>query len=374
MSINASKPDNNNSFKPIATETIMLSPMFTQWATDICQPITDLDNQWQSFIRALAIAGFEQWLNESSTSLTTTYPRTAAPQTDTHVQVGDFRLCILPMGTSQDELVQIPAAAVTGKNKAHLYVLVEVHEEIDQVQVGAGLRHDQLSNLLPQHADSESYVVPVEQFTVRPEKLLWYLSCLEPEAIIPVVVKKESVASPIKAIINTGLWLQGQLDTVAEQLAWQFLPSLTMNYGLRGPETRESENPVKRLVPILETLKRQGMEIPIAAVGACKSVSVGETVCQVYTLLWELPETQEWSLFILVGPDGKRPLPVGMELQVSEQAVVMSRSKLCHDSMSTFLYIQVIGNLDDQFTGEIGSPDGATLTLPTFEFEKMASA
>ncbi|MBE9068915.1 DUF1822 family protein [Leptolyngbya cf. ectocarpi LEGE 11479] len=368
MSIDASNSD--NSFKPITTKTIMLSPTSTQWAADICQTVTDLDDQWQSFMRALAIAGFEQWLNESSTPLIMTYPRTAAPQTDTHVQVGDFRLCILPMGTLQDEQVRIPAAAVTSRDKAHLYVLVEVHEEIDQVHVGPGLRHDQLSNLLPQHADGESYVVPVEQFTVRPEKLLWYLSCLEPEAIIPAV-ETAPVPSPIKAIINTGIWLQGQLDTVAEQLAWQFIPSLTPSYGLRGSEMRDSEKPTEKLVPILETLKRQGVEIPTEAVGACKSISVGETVCQVYTLLWELPETHEWSLFVLVGPAGDQPLPVGMELQVSEQAVVMSRSELRHDSVTTFLYIQVIGNLDEQFTVEIGAPDGETLTLPAFGFESV---
>lgn len=372
MSIDASNLDNTPSFKPITPETIMLSPTITQWAADVCQPITDLDEQWQSFMRALAIAGFEQWLNESSTPLTLTYPRTAAPQTDTHVQVGDFRLCILPMGTLQDEQVRIPATAVTGRNKAHLYVLVEVHEEIDQVHVGPGLRHDQLGNLLSQHADDESYLVPVEQFMVRPEKLLWYLSCLEPEAIIPVV-EKNPVSGPIKAVINTGTWLHGQLDTVAEHLAWQFLPSLVPSYGLRGSEMRESENPMERLVPILETLKRQGVEIPTEAVGACKTISVGETVCQVYTLLWELPETQEWSLFALVGPAGDQPLPVGMKLQVSEQAMVLSRSELRHDSVTTFLYIQVIGNSDEQFTVEIGSPDGTTLTLPAFGFESAAS-
>lgn len=363
---------NNPSFQPITAETITLSPTAIQWAADVCQTVTDLDDQWQSFVRALAIAGFEQWLDESSTPLTMTYPRTAAPQTDTHVQVGDFRLCILPLGTLQEKQIRIPTTAVTGKDKAHLYVLVEVHEEIDQVQIGTGLRHDQLNNLLPQHADGESYVIPVEQFTIRPDKLLWYLSCLEPEAIIPVI-ETDAVPSPIKAIINTGIWLQGRLDTVAEQLAWQFLPSLTLSYGLRDSEMRDSENPVERLIPILETLKRQGVEIPTEAVGACKTISVGETTCQVYTLLWELPETHEWSLFVLVGPAGDQPLPVGMELQVSEQAVVLSRSELRHDSVTTFLYIQVIGNLNEQFTVEIGAPDGATLMLPVFGFESAAS-
>ena len=206
----------SNDFFPVATETIMLSNTSTQWAKRVCHPIADTDEQWHSFLRALAIAGFEQWLNQGNTTLSITYPQNSAPQRDANIQVGDFQLCILPMGALKDDRVAIPAAVVTGENAAHLYVLVEVHEEVEQVRVLSGLRHDQLRQYLrqcgvednagreatggsgPQAPNfggfesyppqdwgargassqhglfekmSEGYVIPTSEFSVSPEKL-----------------------------------------------------------------------------------------------------------------------------------------------------------------------------------------------------------
>ncbi len=361
-------------FIPVATETIMLTDRSTQWAQSVCRDITDTDEQWHSFLRALAIAGFEQWLNQSNNQLPITYAQDIAPGINANLQVGDFRLCILPMGVLQDDPMMIPATAVQGQDKAHLYVLVEVHEEVDQVLVAAGLRHDQLKKYIEQNLQPEAknYGVPVSQFTVSPEKLLLYLSCLQPEAIIPTVVEDgKTIASSIKSaaarVINTGKWLQGQLDAVADELTWQLVPVLSPSYGFRT--MGKTDTPIEKLSKIVEGLNNRGVEIPTDATGAYGPVTVGDMTCQVYSLVWALPDTKEWSLFMLLGPVDDQRLPVGTELQVSDENTVLSRRDVSHDAMTTYLYTQAFGTLDEQFTVAISSPNGETLILPPFRFE-----
>ena len=361
-------------FYPLATETIMLTDISSQWARRVCRDITDADEQWHRFLKALAIAGFEQWLNQGSTQLPITYSQDAAPDQDATIQVGDFQLCILPVGTLQDDRVTIPATAVAGEQAAHLYVLVEVHEEVEQVRVAKALRHDQLKAYIEQQRGAEEYAVPIRQFIVPPEQLLWYLSCLSPQAIIPVEISDQdhaTVSSQLKAAatkaINTGRWLQGQLDTVAEQLAWQLIPSLELNYGLRN--LKDGENPQEKILDILEELQHRGVEVPTHGTGACQAITLGKLACELYTLVWELPETQEWTLFILLGPGTDEPLPAGVALQVSDEHTVLSKSEVRQDTATTYLYIQAIGNLQEQFTVEISVSDKEILTLPPFKFD-----
>ena len=362
-----------NDFLPVATETIMLSNTSTQWAKRVCHQITDADEQWHSFLRALAIAGFDQWLIHGDTTLSIDYPQNSAPGRDVNIQVGDFQLCILPMGTMKDDRVAIPATVMTGENAAHLYVLVEVHEEVEQVRVLSGLRHDQLRQYL-RHRGAKDYVVPTREFSVSPEKLLWYLNCLNPDVIMQTAVARsgigEIVTDPldeaVNTVINTGKWLRGELDAVAEQLAWQLIPpSLEVSYGLRD----SSKGPLReKTSSILDDLRQQGVEVPDGATGACKEIRVGNVACEVYSLVWELPDSPEWSLFVVLGPGTDEPLPAGLGLQVSDEMSVLSKSEVTPDAATTYLYVQAFGNLDEQFTVEIGLPNNERIALSEFSF------
>ena len=378
MSTPHSNPNPFNDFHPVATETIMLTDTSTRWAQAVCRDIEDADDQWQSFLKALAIAGFEQWLSQGSIQLPITYAHTTLG-TGTNIQVGDFQLCILPIGTLKDDQVNIPATVVTAKNSAHLYVLVEVHEEVEQVRVSTSLRHDQLKAYIKQHAqyEAEEYSIPISQFTVSPEKLLWYVSCLEPEAIteseIALPDGKEDITTQlnetITKVVNTGKWIQGQLDTVAKELAWQFIPSSYLSYEFR--DSGDAENSLEKVPSIIDELRDRNVDISANAVGACQPVVMGDVVCYFYTFIWELKETEEWnSLFVLLGSGESGFLPVGIELQVSDQASVLSTSQVYPDEMTTFLYTQTIGNLDEQFTVEISFPNEKSIVLPPFGFDK----
>ncbi|MDV3353794.1 DUF1822 family protein [Leptolyngbyaceae cyanobacterium CCMR0082] len=351
---------------PLSTETVMLSTTSTQWATDICQDISDDDSQWQTFLRALAMAGVKQWLEDTGL-LPADLQETTFTQSS-NLNVGDYRLWVLPMGSVVDDAVSIPTVAVTGDQAAHLYVLAEVQEEVNQVRVVTGLRHDQLQQYVQQHTptDTQAYTVPLDRFVVTPEQLLLYLNCLEPETIIQTAPSSQlsAIAETITTgVVNVGRWLQGELDAMAEQLAWELLPPLTPAHGLR-PVKEEIEN-------IVEELTSQGIEIPIRARGACKKINLAGFPCRLYAWVWPLmvDDVPEWSLFLILGPTPGETLPVGIELMVSDQQEILSRSTLTQETSVTYLYTQVIGYWQEQFIVDIGLPNGPTMTLPPFGFE-----
>ncbi|KAB1990953.1 DUF1822 family protein, partial [Haemophilus parainfluenzae] len=49
-------------FDPLGSATVILSAEAVEWALQICQPITDADQQWTIFLRAMALQGLQQWL------------------------------------------------------------------------------------------------------------------------------------------------------------------------------------------------------------------------------------------------------------------------------------------------------------------------
>jgi len=350
---------------PLSTDTVMLSTASTQWATDICQDIPDGDSQWQTFLRALAVAGVQHWLDNAG--LASTYPKNIAPASEVNLTVGDYRLCVLPMGGLSDDIVMI-SATVMGAQAAHLYILADVQEEVDQVRVVTGLRHDQLQQFLQRQPSptAQGYGIPLEQFTVTPEQLLLYLNCLEPETMIQPTVPdqiSEMVETIATGVVNAGKWLQGELDTIAEQLAWELLPPLTPAQGFR-PVKEEIED-------IVEELASQGIAIPQRARGAFKEINMAGFPCRLYAWVWPLMtgDIPEWSLFLILGPTPGETLPLGIELTVSDQQEQLSRSALTQETAVTYLYAQAMGYWQEQFMVAIGLPNGPTINLPPFRFE-----
>ncbi|MEM7062548.1 MAG: DUF1822 family protein [Cyanobacteria bacterium P01_B01_bin.77] len=347
---------------PLSAETVVLSTASTQWATNICQDIADSELQWQSFLRALAVAGISQWLRDAG--LSSTYAKATAPTAEVNLKVGDYRLCVLPIDSLGDEAVTISV----GAQAAHLYLLAEVQEEVNHVRVVTGLRHDQLQQYMRHHPnlDDQGYKIPLSQFTVTPEQLLLYLNCLEPEAIIQPARSRpiNEVAETITTgVVNVGKWLQGELGAIAEQLAWELLPPLTPAQGFR-PVKEEIEDIVAELIS-------QGIEIPPRARGACKEIAIAGFSCRLYAWTWSLTtdDVPEWSLFLILGPTPGETMPLGIELTVSDQQTVLSRSVLTQETTVTYLYAQVIGYWQEQFTVNIGLPHGSAISLPPFEFQ-----
>lgn len=361
--MNTTSPDTQQfDLVPLAAETVVLSATSTQWATNSCRDIADDDDQWQAFLRALAVAGVDQWL--SGTGLAPIYSKTTAPTAEINLRVGDYRLCILPIDGLSDDTITVSV----GTQAAHLYLLAEVQEEVNHVRVVTGLRHDQLLQYVQPRSnpESSSYSIPLTQFTVTPEQLLLYLNCLEPEKIIQpsrANYPNEIAEAITTGVVNVGKWLQGELGTLAEQLAWELLPPLTPAQGFR-PVREEIEDIVVELVS-------QGIEIPPQARGAYKAIAIPGFACRLYAWTWPLmtDNVPEWSLFLILGPAPGETMPFGIELTVSDQQTILSSMSLTQETAATYLYAQVIGYWQEQFTVTIGLPHGATINLPPFGFQ-----
>ncbi|MGD1907275.1 MAG: DUF1822 family protein [Leptolyngbyaceae cyanobacterium] len=338
---------------------VPLSPEVIDRAVQRCEGISDAEQQWQTYLRSLALLGVQQWLEAGGTDLTATVNLAQPP--DAAVQVKGFRLGVVPLSTVPDSTVALPSSP--GNQAQHLWLLVEVLEELEQVQIRGGLRADQLPQLTNGTSPAGEPMVPLSAFALPPERVLLYLHHLEPALLLP----ETSPGSVLEPVLNVGRWLNNQLDTVAEAFAWTLMDPLTPAMAMRSP-TQELE-------AILAELKPEGVEVPPRARAAFTDVQAAGLPLRLYGLTWSVFDTgtPEWSLLVFLGPSQGESLPVGMSLQIRQREEVLTVQTLAADTDSTYLYAQVFGSWDEQFTLDVMPPGGTPLTLPSFTFDPDSS-
>ncbi|MGB3309029.1 MAG: DUF1822 family protein [Nodosilinea sp.] len=369
-------------FEPLQSTTVALTAESTNRAVAICQQEADLAQQWPTFLRAMALEGLRQWIGEGANPLPLSYNSDQPPTPNRLYRVNDFRLCLVAQGSLSDEVVTIPQSTVDdGTNFAHLYILAEVREEVDQVTILAGLRRDRLlaqqqqSNLIANA--NGTYTLPVSYFDTTPEDVLLYLNCLNPEQLavlapapIAATSLQQSLEQATGGLINAGRWLRDQLDTVAETLAWTLLPPLAPGNAMMPLPT----TPAEQLEAVLEDLAPEGVTIPPTARGAFTDLQQWGLPLRLYALTWTMFETQppEWSLFLFLGPASGQHLTPGTRLVVSDATAILAEQTLADDGAATYLYAQVIGTWEEQFTVTVELPNGSTLNWPPFVFNPEA--
>jgi len=198
---------------------IDLLPEQMRQAADWSQSIPKPEQQWQVYLNALALLGFEQWLHQRAPELILTdeqcsihYPSYASLINGVYnLQVGAFKLCILAIGSLSDTQVSIPRAVLDlPEFSAHWYVLVEVLEEYEQARVCGCFSYDSLTrqpnSLSLEELSIEldwNYAVPLERFTLEPDGLLLNLRCLDPQAV-PLLITSQpnNLGTEAKAIVK----------------------------------------------------------------------------------------------------------------------------------------------------------------------------
>ena len=384
----------SDSFSPLPQNTVELLDSQIDWAVQTVQIDTELGHEqpWQTFLQAMAIAGFKQWLEEGAVAPPSTYPSIEqwSMPPGINFQVKDYQLCIVPMNGMSTEMVEVwvetsPSTATepssekriseeqaTNENAlAHFYILVDVQEEVNQVCIVGALARAQLLQKLGSQAifSTSSLQIPISYFDVMPEQLLLYLSCLAPAPLTQTSAPTSPI-EPVKAVTNglikTGYWLKNQMDEISEQLSWALLPPMS-----------SAMRPVKDGVEnVLEVLARQGVQLPLQAKGAGGPISMGTHTFLVYVWVWsvETEAVPEWVLFFLLGPRVGESLPAGLQLQISDDSTVLTEGAIKQSLPEAYLYAQVQGELQEAFSVCITLPDGSTMTLPTFTFESGDNA
>ena len=352
------------------TEVILLPDDAIAWATNRGQTMTDRHEQWHSYLRSLAVIGVKQWLEAGVTSYIIQLDEQQPPDSSMVLQVNGLRVGVVPVGSVPPETVQLPQASVEGRLAMHLWILVEVHEELGQVRIVQALENQSICTQANARNANSDYLVPLIAFNQSPDRTLFYLSHLAQTVAqtsseqTPPLAASTPVTAIGNQVMNVGRWLQDQLDEVARQFAWTLLDPLTPAVALRSP-TQELET-------ILTEIDPQGVTIPARARAAYTEVQVAGLPLRLYALIWNVFETAtpEWSLLVFLGASPGDLLPSGLTLRIGDADSVLAQQTFFAASDATFLYAQVFGTWDESFTVTILPPDdGAPLTLPAFGFQ-----
>jgi hypothetical protein len=183
-------------FETFPVTAMPLSANQMQKAADLSSKIFNEEHQWKTYLNALALFGFENWISQRSNSLTINSDRTSIFQPEVAnvipavscLQVGDFQVCLIATGTLADRQVSLPQAVVElPEFMADFYVVVEVEEDREIAIVSSFISYQELSDRLTKgdlSATAEwNYEVPLVWFDNQPDILLLYLHCLEKAAI-----------------------------------------------------------------------------------------------------------------------------------------------------------------------------------------------
>ena len=107
-------------FEQLPPEAIPLSQSQINQAVELSSQIKDESLQWQTYLNALSLSAFENWLDSRGNSFnvnqnkcTVLQPRFAnVIPIVANLKVNEFKLCLITTGSFIDEQVSIPRAVI----------------------------------------------------------------------------------------------------------------------------------------------------------------------------------------------------------------------------------------------------------------------
>jgi Protein of unknown function (DUF1822) len=387
----------------LSPDGIALDPAQLEWAVSLSQTAPTEAERWQTYLSTLALLGVQEWLQKRSPELRLhsdwlpgsgrpnsrptplpVNPLSPTPLGSTPLspmplsqqicclRVGEFKLYLLLTDGLEDPLVTAPKAIVDLTDFApDFYVLVEVLEELGEVRVYGYLPQLELARQseiarLPQE-DAQTVLLPISQFMADPDSLLFHLRYSDPAAFRPAAPVPQP--SPLPAM-NVGAWLRNRIDQVAAELSWVLLPPAALNLSGALMSLHSVRSPLEDLDAVVTELRRdQAVVIPPEARAAYRDLQLEAAAIRLYALTWMSLDQTEWSLLLILGAQPGAQLPQEIALRVEDDTQILIEESL---SQAPYLYAQTIGTWDEQFRVTIALPNGASLTLPPFEFNPNA--
>ena len=182
-----------------------------------------------------------------------------------------------------------------------------------------------------------------------------------------------AVAEVTQRAINVRSWLSNELDELAQNLAWTLLPAPAFApSGLRDLQAVNRESPAEEFAAIVTQLRDSGEDIPPEARGACQDLHLANHELRLFVVTWASEETlgtPEWNLLLVLGALPNNYLPQGLKLKLKQNDTLLDERVVAEDTADSYLYTQVIGELDEQFTINVKLSNGETVTFPNFAFE-----
>lgn len=295
---------------PELAEIIHLDSEQTEQAWQITKQLKADKGKLQIYSQALALVAFEEWLSKREPNLlidrrkiSLLHPESAeAINAVCNLQVGNFKVCLIPTFSFSDEIITLPQTIIdVPEFAAHFYIVIGVEDELEVAAIRGFSRYDELVSMtakMPILSDA-SYEINLAAFHQQTNELLLYLQCLSPADIqLPAIsVNRKDYLKDLMQIltqkaVNTGLWIQNQLDEVAQELSWQLLPAPSMR--------RTQTTPSEELDGILTEI--DDVEIPSNAARSYRDIELAGIKLRLYALTWLLLSTEgDWSLLLILG-------------------------------------------------------------------------
>jgi hypothetical protein len=221
-------------FEVLPLETITLSPAAIDEAVTLSAQITNPQRQWQTYLNALGLFGFQEWLVQRDSLIEIEREKTSLfkPEIANVIEavidltINNFKLCLITTGSLTDEEVTIPRAIIDlPEFVPHFYILMEVQEEEEIAVIRGFLSYNQLVELREtvnlQAAEDWTYQLPLTWFDGNCDRLLLNLRCLSPSAI-PLPLLPNNRLMQLAQIRSHLARLLPQLESPQRQL-WQVL-------------------------------------------------------------------------------------------------------------------------------------------------------
>jgi hypothetical protein len=371
--------NNMNSVNFLTEDSISLTLEQVNLAAELSQTLaTHPRQQWQAYLSLLAKLGTIEWLQQRAPELSLENDLSQVYASSIHqLQVGDFRLNIIVTDSSLNSEICVPRGCLEDStNPVDFHVLIEVIEDSpvleeteEQVNVAilGYLSPTQLKQNNPIILDDELALISTDLFEFKPDQLLLYLRCLEPEK----VSQPQSITEPQESsqpILNVGNWLKNQLGQVAEELSWTLLPPLSYSSAFR-----DLRSPMELFSDAVTELRNQAqLVIPFEARTAYREIVWGDVAMRLYVTTWQIDtdiNSPEWMLLLLLTAQPSSNLPVGTQLTVRDELQVLEEPVL-NDPTKDYIYAQVIGAYNEPFYVTISLHNGTAITLPPFTFTR----
>lgn len=395
-------------FEVIAEDAVQLKPEDVEQAMRQSQVSPQEADQWQTYLNTLAQIGFQRWLESRASDVLLEQTQPSLPQllmdaipANGYWLANQFKLCLIAIEGQPDEVVHLSRAAIDLPDfTAQFYVLIRIYEEQAQAIVHSFVSYDQLvAHRLSLAPQNWTYSIPLTWFNPDINRLLLYLRCADPAALLLPTAVSSAIALTnmppellnlvsqgqgtadkhpsdllqllTQPVMNLAPWLDGQMDRIAQKFSWVLLPPLASGSPLRsgfGFVTQASKSGIEA---ILTQLERKGLQLPPEARVAYRCFKVGTIAVQLYlvTGVFRDAEPWEWSVLVILCPQSGSKLPDGTTLRLSDVNEVLVQQSLDQEKGDHYLFAQVSGTCQETFLVRVMVPGGASVTLPPLGFQ-----
>jgi hypothetical protein len=220
----------NTLLEPLPDRTIRLGHAQFQQAVKWSDRLPNEDSQWFTYLNGLMVAGFQTWLAERAPDLTLQTQRCTILKPEIanlldavcHLEVAGWTICLIRLEAGDDETALVPRAVIElPEFAAHLYLLVEVLEEEEEIILHGSLNGDRLAAWQRSHPfvphSNWTYALPLDWFDPALTHLVVSLRCADLiQPTLPEVPERKPLPSHQWTELTTALSCLGQ----AEQPLW----------------------------------------------------------------------------------------------------------------------------------------------------------